>query len=87
MHELRARATDSAPDGLGISETWDRRGVLDAELAFSRYRLFWKDRVDGRKGGGVTTMVKETIPAVFHPLTDIVINDVATCGIGLWNLV
>lgn len=38
-----------------------------AELAVDGYRLFRKDRSDGRKGGGVSVMVKDTKPAVPHP--------------------
>lgn len=82
MQELQARAAASSPDVLAISETWGRCGVMDAELAVAGYRLFRKDRADGRKGGGVAIMVKDTIPAVSHPLPDIPVNDVVACDIG-----
>lgn len=59
---------------LTISETWCRRGVVDARLVVARYK---KDHTDGRKVGGVAIMVSS-----FSPLPDIIVNDVVVCNIG-----
>lgn len=43
---------------------------MDAELSITEYRLFGKDRADGRKCGSVVIMVRDTTPAVPHQLHD-----------------
>lgn len=45
-------------------------------------RIIRKDSADNRKGGGVATVVKDTIKAVAHPLPNIPANDVLACDIG-----
>lgn len=49
MHELRARATDSAQNGLAFYEMWGRREGKEAKLAIARYRLFKKDSANIEK--------------------------------------
>lgn len=85
MHELSATATDSAPDVIVIAETLCRN-VVATILAVTEYRLFTKDSADGRTGGSVTRMVKDAIPAFFHSLSDIPINDVVACDLSLPKL-
>lgn len=49
VYEFHARPTDAAPDALAISETRGRRGVMDAELAITGFRISRNINADRRK--------------------------------------
>jgi len=51
---------------LGITESWGHEGIDDAELSFSGYVLFRRDRIIGNKtkGGGVLLYVNNRLTAV-----------------------
>ena len=59
--ELTLLLAERQFDVMGITESWTHEGIGDAEIAFSGYRLFRKDRKREHKcrGGGVLLYVKE----------------------------
>ena len=52
MDELRRMADDTQPDIIGITETWTKPNVGDAEFGLAGYNMFRKDRLVKRGGGG-----------------------------------
>ena len=56
MDELRRMADDTQPDIIGITETWKKPDMGDAEFGLPGYKMFRKDRLvkrgGGRGGGG-----------------------------------
>ena len=59
-NELSIMVEDTNPHILGITESWKTTDMLDAELGMTGYAMFRKDRI-GRRGGGVTLYIKESI--------------------------
>ena len=47
---------------IGITESWVNTDITDAELGFTGYVMFRRDRI-GRRGGGVVLYIKESIQA------------------------
>ena len=52
MDELRRMADDTRPDIIGITETWTKPDMGDAEFGLAGYKMFRKDRLVKRGGGG-----------------------------------
>ena len=52
MNELRRMADDTQPDIIGITETWTKPDMGDAEFGLAGYKMFRKDRLVKRGGGG-----------------------------------
>ena len=65
MDELRRMADDTQPDIIGITETWKKPDMGDAEFGLPGYKMFRKDRLvkRGGGGGGVMLYFKEHIQA------------------------
>jgi hypothetical protein len=63
MTEIRERTLEY--DIIGISESWGREKIGDAELTIDGFDMFRKDRKD-RIGGGVLLYVKENLKASLH---------------------
>ena len=51
MDELRRMADDTQPDIIGITETWTKPDMGDAEFGLAGYKMFRKDRLVKRGGG------------------------------------
>ena len=51
MTELRDRMQNKAYDIIEITETWTNESVNNAELNIEEYRVYRKDRKEGRGGG------------------------------------
>ena len=62
MDELRRMADDTQPDIIGITETWTKPNMGDAEFGLAGYKMFRKDRLV-KRGGGVMLYFKEHIQA------------------------
>ena len=62
MDELRRMADDTQPDIIGITETWTKPDMGDAEFGLAGYKMFRKDRLV-KRGGGVMLYFKEHIQA------------------------
>ena len=52
MDELRRMADDTQPDIIGITETWTKPDMGDAEFGLAGYKMFRKDRLVKRGEGG-----------------------------------
>ena len=52
MDELRRMADDTQPDIIGITETWTKPDIVDAEFGLAGYKMFRNDRLVKRGGGG-----------------------------------
>ena len=64
MDELRRMVDDTQPDIIGITETWTKPDMGDAEFGLAGYKMFRKDRLVKRgEGGGVMLYFKEHIQA------------------------
>jgi exonuclease III len=63
--ELQLLLREKKVDVLGLTESWTHDGISDAEISFSGYRMFRKDRSNSAKtrGGGVLLYVKEEFTA------------------------
>ena len=55
-------AEDTDPHIVGITESWANTDIADADLGLTGYVMFRRDRI-GRRGGGVTSYIKEYIQA------------------------
>ena len=51
MDELRRMADDTQPDINGITETWTKPDMGDAEFGLAGYNMFRKDTLVKRGGG------------------------------------
>ena len=61
MGELRLMVEDVEPDIIGITETWTRPDMGNAEFSLKGYQMFRKDR-EVRRGGGVALYIKQWDP-------------------------
>ena len=61
-NELNFIVEDIDPHIIGITESWAKTDVTDAELGLTGYEMFRRDRI-GRRGGGVILYIKESIQA------------------------
>ena len=52
MDELRRLADDTQPDIIGITETWTKPDMGDAEFGLAGYKMFRMDRLVKRGVGG-----------------------------------
>ena len=62
MDELSRMADDTQTDIIGITETWTKPNMGDAEFGLAGYKMFRKDRLV-KRGGGVMLYFKEHIQA------------------------
>ena len=60
IDELRRRTDKREYDIIGITETWGRPDITDAELAIEGYNMFRMDRQEGI-GGGVLLYVNDKL--------------------------
>ena len=60
--ELDIMVAGIGPQVIGITESWRKKNIVDAELALTGYVMFRKDRQE-RRGGGVMLCIKESIQA------------------------
>ena len=60
IDELRRRTDKGEYDIIGITETWGRPDISDAELAIEGYNMFRMDRQEGI-GGGVLLYVNDKL--------------------------
>ena len=60
MGELRLMVEDVEPDIIGITETWTKPDMGNAEFSLKGYQMFRKDR-EVRRGGGVALYIKQSI--------------------------
>lgn len=72
---------DSSLDVLAFTKTWGQR----RDKRFKTCRLFRKDPVDDKIGGGIAIQVKYAVLAVPHHLRNIQHNDASVCDSGLPN--
>ena len=63
MPELTITSANLSPDIMAFTETWLHSGILDAEVHLPSYQLIRRDRVPGRRGGGVALYIKEQLRA------------------------
>ena len=71
MNEFMALMDVLRPDIVGVTESWAREEVDEAELSIGGYVLFRKDRsyeVE-RRGGGVLLYVREELSPVEFNIT------------------
>ena len=61
-NDLNIMVEDIDPHIIGITESWAKTDISDAELGLTGYVMFRRDRI-GRRGGGVIVYVKESIQA------------------------
>ena len=59
-NELDIKVADIDPQVIGITESWENKDIVDAELTLTGYVMFRKDRGE-RRGGGVILYIKESI--------------------------
>ena len=76
--ELNIMVDDIKPHIIGITESWAKNDITDAELGLEGYAMFRKDRM-GRRGGGVLLYIKDTIPAYAVQL-----QEEAYCNDAIW---
>ena len=73
MDEFMALMDVLRPDVVGVTESWAKEEVDEAELVIGGYVLFRKDRSSAmeRRGGGVLLYVREELsPVEFHTTTE-----------------
>ena len=73
MNEFMALMDVLRSDIVGVTESWARKEVDEAEFSIGGYVLFRKDRSCGvdRRGGGVLLYVREELsPVEFHTSTE-----------------
>ena len=63
FHYMEALVTVHQPSIIGISESWCRDSIEDAEINLHGYDLFRSDRGGGVRGGGNLLYVRETLQA------------------------
>ena len=63
--ELYIMVDDIKPHIIGITESCANNDITDAELGLEGYVMFRKD-IMGKRGGGVLSYIKETIPAYMY---------------------
>lgn len=61
---------------------WGHAELNDAKLYVAVYRLFRQDSDDDRAGKRVRVMIKESIPSVPQPLSEILSSVIPTCDVG-----
>ena len=76
MGELRLMVEDVEPDIIGITETWTRPDMGNAEFSLKGYQMFRKDR-EVRRGGGVALYIKLSIQAYEFQINNVVDYDEA----------
>ena len=76
MGELRLMVEDVEPDIIGITETWTRPDMGNAEFSLKGYQMFRKDR-EVRRGGGVALYIKQSIQAYEFQINNVVDYDEA----------
>ena len=76
MGELRLTVEDVEPDIIGISETWTRPDMGNAEFPLKGYQVFRNDR-ELRRGGGVALCIKQSIQAYEFQIDNVVDYDEA----------
>ena len=80
--ELNIMVDDIKAHIIGITESWAKNHITNAELGLEGYVMFRKDRI-GRRGGGVLLYIKDTIPAY-----DVQLQEEADCNEAIWcNLI
>ena len=77
-NELNIMVDDIKPHIIGITESLANNDITDAELGLEDYVMFRKDRI-GRRGGGVSLYIKETILAYEEQL-----KEEADCNEAIW---
>ena len=77
-NELNIMVDEIKPHIIGITESWANNDITYAELGLEGYVMFRKDRI-GRRGGGVLSYIKETIPAY-----EVQLNEEADCNEAIW---
>ena len=77
-NELNIIVDDIKPHIIGITESCANNDITDAELGREGYVMFRKDRI-GRRGGGVLSYIKETIPAY-----EVQLREEADCNDAIW---
>lgn len=65
MPEVYSTTTTTAPDIVGITETWLAPDIFNIEFAPPNYSVIRKDRPS--RGGGVAVLIKNTIPFTLLP--------------------
>ena len=76
--ELNIMVDDIKPHIIGITESWANNDITYAELGLEGYAMFRKDRM-GRRGGGVLSYIKDTIPAY-----EVHLQEEADCNEAIW---
>ena len=76
--ELNSMVDDIKPHIISITESFANNDITDAELGLKGYVMFRKYRI-GRRGGGVLSYIKETIPAYEEQL-----QEEADCNEAIW---
>ena len=76
MGELRLMVEDVEPDIIGITETWTRPDMGNAELSLKGYKMFRKDK-EVRRGDGVALYIKQSIQAYEFQINNVVYYDEA----------
>ena len=69
---------DIDPHIIGITESWAKKDIVNAELALTGYAMFRKDRLE-RRGGGVMLYIIESI----HPF-EITLKSETNCEEAIW---
>ena len=77
-NELDIMVDEIKPHIIGITESWAKNDITDAELGLESYVMFRKDS-RGRRGGGVLLYIKETIPAY-----EVQLQEEADCKEAIW---
>ena len=73
---------DIKPHTIGITKSWGNNYNTDAELGLAGYVMFRKYKI-GKRGGGVSIYIKETIPAHEVKLPEeAYYNDAIRCKLG-----
>ena len=77
-NELDIMIDEIKPHIIGITESWAKNYIIDAELGLEGYVMFRKDRM-GRRGGGMLLYIKETIPAY-----EVQLHEGTDCNEAIW---
>ena len=77
--ELNIMVDDIKPHIIGITESRANNDITNAELGLEGYVMFRKDRI-GRRGGGVSLYIRDTIPAY-----EVQLHEEADCNEAIQN--
>jgi hypothetical protein len=68
LDELKLLIHEQSPDIIVLTETWLSDDISNAEVAIGGYHIYRKDRMSGRKGGGLLLYLKDELSgSMYNP--------------------